>query len=496
MKTFTNQADPVYIHGRKVFNRTARFYFPMENHSIIGRFSTKTLFFFIILLGILLRMTFFSGITTSDDLAYSRYSHNLLYGIIDESSPILFARVGITYPTALAYAIFGVNDFSSVLFVFLTSIGNIILAYYFGKLLHSEKAGLMASFLMSDLPAAFFIGLGVYAFLQAEIKSKSPSHYLISGLLIGIGFFIRETAILIALFFLGYIAYSRKIRVRFFLVPIGFLLIFAMDMLILHTLTGDFFYRFTIVPEIVSQEYAYFNYYGRLDFPTSLFHYPYVILTNGLLTVPFLLAFVSIFYILFTKQKHAYPLVLWLVPVLLYLSFGSTSLSNYIPFRADPRYFSIIIMPGILLSSFFLIDGNRTIKKFIMPLSINALLIVSAVYSYPNTINPASDNLRELYPQLSEQKLPIYTDGRSLLVLNYLSDYRAAIPLLEYPHNLSSVQNAYILINTDMILRIRESDKKIEFPEETSSPPKSWQLILRTANSEEENKGAALYLSP
>jgi len=100
-------------------------------------------------------------------------------GINKDSTVTLEVRIGIIYATALSYSIFGVNDFSSVLFVLLTSLGSIILIFYFGKLLFDEKAGLMAAFLLSffpldiaystklltDLPSAFFMALGSLVFI-------------------------------------------------------------------------------------------------------------------------------------------------------------------------------------------------------------------------------------------------------------------------------------------------------------------------------------------
>ena len=110
--------------------------------------NTKFLLFLIVAFGLLLRLVFFSGMGTSDDLSYSSYSYNVDKGINKDSTVTLEVRIGIIYATALSYSIFGVNDFSSVLFVLLTSLGSIILIFYFGKLLFDEKAGLMAAFLL------------------------------------------------------------------------------------------------------------------------------------------------------------------------------------------------------------------------------------------------------------------------------------------------------------------------------------------------------------
>ena len=166
----------------------------------------------------------------TDDLAYSKYAYSIDRGIEPDSTYILSSRIGILYPTFFSYRLFGVNDFSSVIFVLLASLGSIILAYLFGKLIVNEKTGLMAAFLLAifpleiinstklltDIPSAFFMALGVYIFLYSEKGKKGQFFYFLSGAFIGIGYMIRESAILIALFFTIYILFKRQIKKAYF----------------------------------------------------------------------------------------------------------------------------------------------------------------------------------------------------------------------------------------------------------------------------------------
>src|SRR3989338_1031326 len=233
---------------------------------IIGK--TYVLLLLIVLFGLFLRLIFFSGMGISDSLVYSKTANdiNTGKGIDPNSTLTLSTRMGLIYPTSISYRLFGINDFSSVLFVLLTSTAGIILVFYFGKLLFNEKVGLMASFLLSffpldvvystkllsDLPSAFFMALGVYLFLYSEIKSNSRYSigYFFSGILIGIGYFIRESALLIGFFFITYILYKRKIKKQYFLVPLGVLLVFVAESLIFLALTGDQLSR-----AVASQQY-------------------------------------------------------------------------------------------------------------------------------------------------------------------------------------------------------------------------------------------------
>ena len=67
---------------------------------------------------LILRLIFFAGMGTSDSLVYSKTANdfNLGEGIDPKSTLTLSTRLGLIYATALSYKIFGINDFSSVLF--------------------------------------------------------------------------------------------------------------------------------------------------------------------------------------------------------------------------------------------------------------------------------------------------------------------------------------------------------------------------------------------
>lgn len=444
----------------------------------------------------------------SDDLAYSKFAGNIDKGIDPNTSRTLSTRLGIIYTTALSYELFGINDFSSVLFVLLTSIGSIILIFYFGKLLFNEKIGLMAAFLLSffpldivystkllsDIPSAFFMALGIYLFLYSEIKSKLKYNlgYLFSGIFIGIGYFIRESAILIALFFIIYIAYKRRIKKEYFLVPLGVLIIFAIELQLFFTFTGNPLFKIQGAQEHLAKVMVAHNYFNRLDFPSGLFHYPYIILTSNLISYFYIVIGISIIYFLIYKRKETYTMIFWFLALLLYLSFGSASFSQYIPFRAVDRYLSIITVPGILLLALFLTEKNHFIKRVLMPLTLILLLSTSIISVYMREDRGTLDNLRDLYPQLEQLDKTIYIDARSILALDYISEYKSKADIMPYPASLSYIKDSYVVINRDMIKNLREANRKRTFPKEIDNPPESWRIIREIGK--DENKITLYYL--
>ena len=468
---------------------------------IIGK--TYVLLLLIVLFGLFLRLIFFSGMGISDSLVYSKTANdiNTGKGIDPNNTLTLSTRMGLIYPTALSYRLFGINDFSSVIFVLLTSISSIILIFYFGKLLFNEKIGLIAAFLMSffpldvvhatklgsDIPSAFFMALGAYVFLYGEMKHKTKYglDYMFSGILIGIGYMIRESALLIALFFIAYIIYKRRIKREYFLVPLGVLIIFIIEAFIFFSLTDDPLFRTHASQQYLAEAVVTHNYFGRLDFPTGLLHYPWLFLTNNLLVYFYAFVLIALVYISINKKKEAYITLIWLMPLLLYLSFGSASLTQYIPFRAVDRYTSIVTVPAILLLAFLLSEKKPMVKK-LTPLFLILLLLISIVTVYLREDRNLLASLRQAYPELKNLDKTIYIDSRSIQALNYISGFKNLLDLKEFPENFNVIKDSYVMINKRMIRNLKEANKNLKFPEEIENIPKEWGTIREIGNIEND----------
>ncbi len=462
-----------------------------------GHISTSLLI--IVLFCLALRLIFFAGMGTSDPLWYSKAAANIGQGIDQDNIATLSTRIGLTYPVGFIYKILGVNDFSSALFNLITSIGSIILMFYFGKLFFNEKVGLLSAFLFaifpleivyatkltSDFPAAFFMGLGLYFFLYQEIKAEKKQwpYYFLSGIMIGVGYLIRESMLVIALFFIAYMIYKRKIAKEYFLVPIGVLLILVLEMAFFFSLTGDPLYRTHASQEILKESMEQHDYYGRLDFPQGLFHYPWLFLTDHTLTFFYMFVLLSIAYCLWKRKKETYILLLWFIPMLLYISFGSGSLTSYVPIRAVDRYTSIFNMPALLLLAFFLLDLKERMRKWIVPSVLGFLLISSITVVVFREDRNQLDLLREAHPYLESVNKATYIDRRSSIALSYLSEYEGNPLLQRYPDSLEGIHDAYVAVNHEMISKLRAAGDEIIFPKEIDAIPKNWKLEKSIGNA-------------
>src|SRR3569833_953831 len=106
----------------------------------------------VVLLAAVIRIFFFTGFHGFDDVFYIRRAYALSQGHFALPTNHWAARVGLVGPTALAYLLFGVTLWSTVLFPFLCSILTVIVATVLGRRLLGDSAGWLAGLLVAMFP--------------------------------------------------------------------------------------------------------------------------------------------------------------------------------------------------------------------------------------------------------------------------------------------------------------------------------------------------------
>lgn len=452
-----------------------------------------------------LRLVFFTGIGPSDSMTYAEISHSLANGRYTLEGGLSAFRIGLFYPVAAIYSFFGVNELTTNLFALVVSLASIVLVYFFGKMLFGEKAGLFAAFLLSffpievvyatrlnvDLTSAFFVALSVYLFLKSErISGKTASNIYLgaAGLSLGASYLIKEFSLLIGLFFLAYALYRKKIRSGYIIMALGFALVFSLELLYFLNAAGDPFFRYTGVGNELTAVTETDN-YGRGSFPLSLFHYPYIIFTDTLLSLFYVFFFIAIAYCIMMKKKETYVLLLWFLPLLLYISFGTESLTQYVPIPGAARFLFMLNIPGVLLLSFFLSENEPIIRKALMPGIVIILLATSVGYIYLSDYRFSLKDERAAYSYLKElPEKTVYTDHRTIRVLNYISGFEGSKdiepfnkytfldPENTYALDLSKIDDSYVVINRELIGFFLSSKKGVVFPEQIYDIPEHWVL--------------------
>ena len=457
----------------------------------------------IIIFALALRLIFFVGVYGSDDLGYYEFAYKAANNELGHEENFHSTRIGLIYPTALSYRLFGVNKYTSNLLPLITSMLSIILAYQLGKLLFSDKAGIMAAFLLSfypvhvlyssmlfpDLPSAYFVALGTFLFLKAD-KTGTRLNYLLSGASIGIAYLMKELSVLIFLFFGIYILYKRKFKLEYSLLALGFLLVFSFEAAYYASQGYSPLFRYTRVESQASaiMKYYYPNYMSQ-TFSRWFLHYPYVLLSDSEAAFFYASFFVSIGYFLINRKKAANILLIWVIPIFLFLNFGSNSFSEYIPLAAGVRYLEILTLPCIMLLASLLLQKNIPAKKILVPGAISVLLLASFYSLHTSEKISQIMNVKETknYLESKPSKL-IYADTRTSEILKYLFGYARndlIVPFNQYDVanfakgdkntllDMRNIHDSYIIVDRVMLSRLSDHYNDMKFPKEIHEPPKS-----------------------
>lgn len=200
------------------------------------------------------------GFIASDDVTFARGA----YGWI-EHFPFVGGhgtiRYTITIPMALAFRLFGENEFAMALPGILYLTGFVMLAWRAVADVYGKQAAFGATLALAtspllvidasvagiDIIEMFFLWASVYLFWRCTEDGPTTRRLIGAGAMAGIGFLTRETAIFIALFYAVFFVIGYRFDRRLYLwIAAGFLAIWSLELLYLGVMTGDPFYRFNI----------------------------------------------------------------------------------------------------------------------------------------------------------------------------------------------------------------------------------------------------------
>lgn len=483
----------------------------------------------IVIFGLLLRLIFSVGIMGSGDLVHIYYSYKASLGDfrLTLDDPQTASRIGFNYPVAFFYWIFGINEFSAYAFSLFMGTASIFLIYYLGRLFFNERAAIISAFLLSfyplnvnystqafpDLAGAFLTGLAVFFFFLGEKKSGIKQQavlYSLSGIAIGLSILIKESGIIILFFFGIYIMYKlvfekQKIRASYFLIGVALIMVILLQLLHSYYVNGDAFLRYRQVDKVYYEAVKnLYNYQGYKLIERLFVHIPYMMLTNvnfGFFTI-FLL--VALSYVVLYRKKEAFAVTIWFVSLFLYLNFGSTSLTSYVPLPGgSPRYLEMLTFPGILMIAFFLSEKKDLIMRLIAPFTIVFLLITSIGFIYLNPDRNSTDTEKELADFINKlDDKVIFVDVGTIGLLQFFTEYKKDVRYYwtaHYPYTGSTevikpeeMRDAYVVINWHMINKIPEN-YKVTYPRIFYEVPENWILIKHIKNKEGD---AFVYYAP
>jgi 4-amino-4-deoxy-L-arabinose transferase-like glycosyltransferase len=503
-------------------------------------------FLTIVVIAIALRVYFFGGYVGLDDAEYTRLAYQMAkdQSINSYNGPAVFPlRVGVIFPTSLAFRFFGFGELSAVVYPFVLSIIGLLFSYICASGLFNHRIGLIAAALyaiipldvisatqlLPDLPAALYASLGITTillFMRFPIEDKSILFFggLFAGLAFGLSWLCKETVsyfvLTCAVFMIMSLKRSFKSGAALWTgVIIGSLLILLGEMIVYQNVMGDWLFRFHEIERNYHQwENGFFSEGSDFGWPKGGSHTialikrivitgpAFILLNSQFIFLPLLGIIASIHALYWKDRAFVLPSV-WLITLLLMFNCSSSSVTSYSPLPLFNRYFYPILFPAIVLTSGLL--GNLIChdhetagsihreRRFWGVMLISFLVLIGGGQLYWQERTPLTwtSEVRAI-GSIVKPSSYFYSDILTIRGLEFFSGYPAYTAWIDFeelksmeemqPGSLVLVNRRYIAWlnkNGGMWLSKRSGYKKHEFYDH---PPQSWKRIF-------ENENAVLY---
>ncbi len=381
----------------------------------------------VLLLGLFLSLYFFYGpspINGADNYLYTDFGHYLSVGNFRmvAHNGVLAQQYILDAGIALFFVLLSPSRLSASLFGVVCFLLTIFLLFKMGELLYNKKAGLLAAFLYSfspmavinssyvgdNGPMALFVTLCVYCLaiaIKERKNDRSNKYYMLCGFFGLISILTTSQGIIILVVPIIALAFYaikfRDLGSAFNIGYFGFGLIIAFAVIAALGVAGGFgpFYIFTLNSDIYGstpwahpqfQEYIIYVFpFGVLDnasriagvihatgsfsaagafawkwlFDAGSFNYPFY-QTIGLFGY---FGVLSALYLLLRRSNKLWLPVLWFVATLLYLSYGTVSITRYAPIGYSYSRFALMFLPALTLIIAFAIadamDFGRDMER-------------------------------------------------------------------------------------------------------------------------------------
>jgi 4-amino-4-deoxy-L-arabinose transferase-like glycosyltransferase len=448
---------------------------------------------------LVLRVFFWHGISPGDPFTYSLSAWEIVQG---KWNPGFFyeqtSRWGLLFPLSLSYRWFGVNEFTSMLWPLLTSLGTVLVAYLAARHLQGERAALLAGIIiaifpleiiyasqpMADGPLSFWLLLSLYFFLRGNHGKPGRTKalfLLLGGISLGLAYGTKIVALFVLPFFVILLLRRRRIDWYWLWFGLGFLLIFAAEYAFFQAMYGNGWMRIDLAR--TDQTNDVFEIVGGLHLPTAIWLYPYWMLID--------IHYVGLFFILLCffvlrERQHktlfaCRALFLWAGTLLLVLSFYPLRFWPYTPLVKIVPYLLMFTAPLLIAMGVYLSNYSQRIQWILLTTLFSTSLPL--VYLLQQGYRAESNHARAIYAfaQAHSERI-IYAHRADIRYLQYFAgfqqkerykSFRLPRPQDNHPTEPIQFAGSYVAINHFMLNRHTED----HYPPEILHPPATWQVV-------------------
>jgi 4-amino-4-deoxy-L-arabinose transferase-like glycosyltransferase len=445
-------------------------------------------------------------------------------------------RLPVFVPVAAAYAALGVHAWTTHAGALLYSLLELVFTTWLGMRLLGRPAGLLAAALLATLPLsaeqagrlmpdgpmASLLTVAAASWLLGRERAggRSSALMVLSGVCLSLAIIVRTYAVLLAILYVGDIL-MRPRTLRDLVWPaLGGLLVIAPLLAAYRMATGDVFYPIHVVSSAYGQQLAPQAAGDFLDYPSILWHPRTDLALHAWLFVG------GLAFALARRSRAHVLLVLWALPLLLFLEFGTMSFHAYVPIFKDRRFLTVVASPLCMLAGSMLaalaprlrawLTGARRNRAVRAAVIVGLLLVglTDALFVLRrdhDEIRGVARQTRSVVALLSaEPRLPIVVDHwRTASRLAYSFDYREGsnvyvgandrlrirrredsglgrFQYLAWYRNPSRLPESFVVLEDSVLALAARADSNStgpffvgEVPAYAYTPPPSWQLVRR-----------------
>jgi len=468
-----------------------------------------------VLVAFAVRSLFFSGgIRGSDAFAYAQHAYDIATGNYDVNSIYMFYgfRYFVLLPTALSFTLFGVNDLSASISLYLASLVNVVVVFFLSKRIFNVRIAVIASGLLAiyplDISTANVVSpdsfipvlssLAILCCLRAEdAGSGHPRRILwllLAGVMISFAYMSRVTSIFLFFALAIYQLYHKNYTAILWM-TMGLLIPLAAEALYFFAQTGDPFFEIHRITSLTIANTVKDDYdLGLLLYPKNMFG----IELSGLAMFGFTWWFVACgLGIMWQKKESAALLVIvCLVIPFLGFEFGFQSLTEGILISKNLNYLSLMTGSAMIIGAYFLnhvfIFIHKRSHARSIPILLICILAIASMHLYGvyrldlNARNDSAPYIAVADHLISNPGSTVYTHHfRWPLFLNYFLRYDSSYMFKDLnemtKEKLDNLSNVYVVFHKRYLeadVRGRPVSQDTVYANYEKTPPKNWEKIV------------------
>lgn len=427
---------------------------------------------------LVLRLMFFTGIGSADDASIASNAIRILEGRFQVPTGHYSARVGMTFPLALIYALFGVGEWQTALIPMFSSLGGIILAFLIGRRVAGDEVGLFAagalalfpldveksSTFIPDLYLGSLLALSVFMAFVAIERERAWPWALASGLVWGGSYLVKvEAAFLlfpiVFLYLAGGPSGARRHWQAAMITCVASASVVVAENLVYFSQNGELLFRFQLIDAISSRSNAEFSIGNFWVYPKSWF------LTFYNFGLHFYVLFAGAGLILYRRQRALYVPVVWMLAYVVWLQFGINPFSESWSFKSHlQRYCLMFSVPMAIIVGWTIVQLKSWKPVWAYRAGLPLLVAVSVFFMAFNQLNSEKElaSKKAISLMKSEELFPAFVDTGTYamaMLLLYGTPYRDQVHLFQ-EHNFAmgktrvlttDEMDGYLILNRDFV---------------------------------------------